>query len=244
MFPTETKRHHRIKKIIIGIIAVPVFLFTMLIIIGFVSNVFYRSKIISQGDYTVISKSQNQTPAPLNLYDDAKKKLYEGLGNPSFGAETPQVTIVEFADFACPYCKASSAGLRELSTLYKDKLKVVFRDWPAHENSLTLAMAGQCANEQGKFWQMHDKLYANQSSTFGADTNDLTTLAAAIGIYNDQFQTCLDSKEYLGRIQKNVMDADTLGVVGTPTWFVNGEKIEGELTKQDLETIINQYVTK
>jgi len=244
MFPQEKSRHHRIKKIIIGAIVVPVVLFILLIIYSFVANVFYRSDNIKKGNYDVINQPVSQSNTPKVLYSEQKKKLVEGLGNQTFGAENPKVTIVEFADFACPYCKASFTSLREVSTLYKDKVKLIFRDWPGHTNSVSLAMAAHCAGEQGKFWEMHDKLYANQSETFGADKNDLATLASELGIYNDQFQTCFDNQKYLSRIQKDIVDGETLGVIGTPTWFFNGEKVEGELTKLDLEKIIKQYDTQ
>jgi len=238
--------HHRIKKIIIGAVIVPVILFILLLVYVFVSDVFYRSKNIKQGNYDVLDKfnTTTKTPTPTNTYDVAKQDLIEGLGNPSFGTNKPKLTIVEFSDFACPYCKASSAGLRELANAYQAEVKLVFRDWPGHTNSVALALAAHCAGEQGKFWEMHDKLYLNQSAAFGADKNDLAVLANDLGIYNEQFQACFDTQKYLGRIQKNIMDSETLGIKGTPTWFFNGEKLEGELTKQNLEEIIRQYVTK
>lgn len=242
MFPKETTRHHRIKKIIIGIIIIPIALFLVLIIISFVSNVFYRSTNIQQGNYSIFQKTTTPTATPTNLYDKKKQALIEGLGNQTLGSKNPKLTIVQFADFACPYCKTSYANLRELILLYQDDVKLVFRDWPGHSNSLSLALAAHCAGEQNKFWEMHDQLYLNQTATFGAEKNDLANLVFELGIYNQQFQNCFDSQKYLSRIQKNVIDAETLGVKGTPTWFFNGNKIEGELTKSDLEKIIKDYV--
>jgi protein-disulfide isomerase len=232
---------HRIKKIIIGVILVPVILLAMLMILIFVANVLERSKNIQQGNYT-----GNKTTATSadNSYTGERQKLIEGLGNQSFGATEPKVTIVEFADFACPYCKQSYTALRSISTLYKDTVKVIFRDWPGHTNSISLALAAYCAGEQNKFWEMHDLLYLNQSDTFGADKNDLANLANELNIYNTQFQTCFDTQKYLPYIKKNVADSETLGVKGTPTWFINGTKIEGSLTSQDLENIIKSYVSK
>ncbi|MCX6793182.1 MAG: thioredoxin domain-containing protein [Candidatus Falkowbacteria bacterium] len=246
-----TVRYHRRIKIITGIIAIPIALIVIAIIFVFVSSVFYRSEKIKQGDYTAITQTNNSITENVtpntnieNLYDTTKQKLIEGLGNQSFGSENPKLTIVEFADFACPYCKASYPGLRELATVYKDKVKVVFRDWPGHTNSLSLALAAHCSGEQGKFWEMHDKLYASQSTSFGADKNDLATLVAELGIYNEQFQSCFDNQKYLFRVQKNIADGQDLGIKGTPTWFFNGNKVEGELSQQDLEKIIKQYVAQ
>ncbi len=241
MLPQETARHHRIKVIIISIIVVPIALFLMLLIVGFVANVLERSQRISRGDYNINSTAQ-QTPTAS--YSGAERELIEGLASQSFGANEPVVTIVEFADFACPYCKQSHLGLRELSLRYKDQVKIIWRDWPGHQNSIPLAYAAYCAGEQGRFWEMHDKLYQKQSDTFGSDKNDLAQLALELGVYNEQFQNCFDSTKFLPLIKKNFADSQTLGVQGTPTWFINGEKIEGALTNTELEQIIQTYVTK
>jgi protein-disulfide isomerase len=241
MLPTETVRHHRIKKIIIGIIIIPIALFLMLLIVGFVANVFNRSQLISEGNFTANSQTaQEQNPSE---YSGTQKQLIEGQDNPSFGAENPKLTIVQFADFQCPFCKASFPALRQLSLQYKDSVKVIFRDWPAHEHSVQLALGAYCAGEQNKFWEMHDKLYQNQSDTFGSNKNDLASLASEIGIYNEQFRSCFDSQKYLSQIQKNYADSQTLGVKGTPTWFFNGKKVEGAISTTDLETVIQSYVS-
>lgn len=240
MLPSEPLRHHRIKKIVIGIIVVPIALFLMLLIVGLVASVFERSKQIESGNYNIIK--QAETNAPTDSYTEAERRLIEGIGTQSFGASAPKLTIVEFADFACPYCRSSFPGLRELSVKYQDSVKLIFRDWPGHKYSIQLAQSAYCAGEQGKFWEMHDKLYFNQSETFGEDKNDLARLASELNVYNEQFQSCFDSQKYLTLIQKNTLDSQTLGVAGTPTWFFNGTKIEGALTKTELEELIKVYV--
>lgn len=249
MLPTETHpvneigSNHRAKKIIIGIIMVPVILLLMLIIVIFVANILQRSKNIKQGNYVVNSPITEQPVINSNSsYSGARQQLIEGLGNQSFGAVKPKVTIVEFADFQCPYCKQSASALRDISLRYKDSVKIIFRDWPGHQNSLSLALAAYCAGEQNKFWEMHDKLYLNQSDTFGANKNDLANLANELNIYNQQFQTCFDTQKYLPYVKKNIADSQTLSVKGTPTWFINGVKIEGALSSQELEKIIKPYV--
>jgi protein-disulfide isomerase len=103
-------------------------------------------------------------------------------------------------------------------------------------------MAAYCAGEQNKFWEMHDKLFQNQSDTFGNDKNQLAALAQQLGVYNQEFQTCFDQQKYLPQIQKNFTDSELLGVAGTPTWFINGEKIEGELSVTGLEKLIAPYL--
>jgi protein-disulfide isomerase len=244
MLPSDPVRHHRIKKIIIGLIIVPIIIFVMLIMVGFVSNVFERSKRISQGDYSLNGQEKTTSVSPAITYDTARQRLVEGFGTQSFGSASPKLTIVEFADFACPYCKQSFTSLREFALRHADTVKIIFRDWPGHTNSVQLALAAYCAGEQGKFWEMHDKLYQNQATTFGADKNDLANLALQLNIYNEQFQNCFDTQKYLALIDKNLSDSKTLGVRGTPTWFIDGEKVEGTLSLAELEQIFKVYVTK
>jgi protein-disulfide isomerase len=232
---------HRLRNIILTIVVIPFSLLLTLLIVSFVADIFTRSQRIHNNDYGQVAPVIIEQPA-ISAYDEKTKKLIEGENNPTFGAENPKVTIVEFSDFACPFCKASFPAIREISLKNKDTIKVIFRDWPGHDHSLQLAQAAYCAGEQGKFWDMHDKLFQNQSDTFGSDKNQLAALAQQLGIYNEEFQSCFDTEKYLPQIKKNFIDSEILGVAGTPTWFVNGTKIEGELSITDLEKIVAPYL--
>lgn len=245
--PKNSLHHHsghRLRNIILSIVIIPVALVLALLSVGFVADILIRSERINNNDYSPeITTSQNIKIIDTDSnYQGAAKLLIEGINNPSLGASDPKVTIVEFSDFACPFCKASFPGLREISLKYKDGVKIIFRDWPGHDNSLVLAMAAYCAGEQNKFWEMHDKLFQNQSDTFGTDKNQLAALAQQLGVYNQEFQTCFDQQKYLPQIQKNFTDSELLGVTGTPTWFINGKKIEGELSVTGLENLIAPYL--
>lgn len=237
------RHHHRLRNILITCAIVPISLFLALMVLAFVINIFDRSDRISRGDYSLDPVAlPTSTAAPAtDAYSGATKALIEGSGNPSIGAADPKVTIVEFSDFQCPFCLSSFPALREVSLKHADTVKVIFRDWPGHENSLNLALGAHCAAEQGKFWEMHDKLFQSQSDTFGANKNDLALLAQQLGIYNPQFQNCFDSQKYLPLIKQNFQDADTLGVKGTPTWFFNGHKVAGQMTTADLENFISKF---
>lgn len=239
--PTASPHHHsghRLRDTILTIVLIPVALLLAILCLGFISDIFVRSERIRQGDYT----AHDTTPDQTNLVYQGNQALIEGKNNYSFGATEPRVTIVEFSDFACPFCLASFPALREVSVKYQNQVKVIFRDWPGHDYSLSLALAAYCAGEQGKFWEMHDKLFQNQSETFGSDKNQLAMLAQQLGIYNTQFQTCFDSQKYLPQIRANFVDSQTLGVTGTPTWFINGHKIEGQLSAGELEQLLAPYL--
>lgn len=162
------------------------------------------------------------------------------------GTSTPRLTIVEFADFACPYCRNSYTTVREMAAKYKDSIKIIFKDFPIHNNSLDLAMAARCAGEQkllssreGLFWPMHDKLFSLQDQFA---TTSLADFAVSIGADANFFKTCFDSKKYLNDIKKDYLTGVDLKVSGTPTFFFNGYKIAGEIPKDKFEEIIKQFL--
>jgi protein-disulfide isomerase len=176
----------------------------------------------------------SQEQAAAYKFQILKTSVGDG-SNYFMGTTTPRVVIVEFADFACPYCQKSFPAARELGLKYKDSIKVIFRDFPGHDDSIDLALAARCAGEQGKFWQMHDRIFQSAS---GLTSDQIQNLANNIGLRPDEFKKCIDSKKYLAQIQKDYSDAQSLGVTGTPTWYVNGVKIEGEVPLSMWEKLI------
>lgn len=169
-------------------------------------------------------------------------KKYEAENENSYwlGSANAKITIVEFSDFACPYSVKSFPTIRELSTKYKDKIKFVYRDYPLRqEYSADLALAARCAGEQGLFWPMHDKLFLNQ----GVSTvENATRLAKQIGADMNRFNDCMKNKKYISQIQKDIIDANSFEVSGTPTWFINGYKLEGDMPMKTWEEIINKFI--
>lgn len=150
------------------------------------------------------------------------------------GSQKAKITIVEFGDFACPVCEQAFPTVRELSIKYKDDIKFIWRDYPIiSDYSANLAMAGRCAGEQGLFWVMHDKLFQNQgvgqTGQEADQTNQLVALANQIGADTIKFKDCLDKQKYLAQIQKDLSDGQSFGIAGTPTYFVNGYKLTGNV---------------
>ena len=149
--------------------------------------------------------------------------------DPFLGEDDAAVTIVEFSDFQCPFCKRfHEQTLDQIKTNYIDtgKVKFVYRDFPLgfHPFAQAAGEAGECAKEQGKFWEYHDKIFQNQASL----SNDgLKQWAADIDLDTDKFNGCLDSGKYKQEVQKDFSDGQKLGVSGTPTFFVNGVKLVG-----------------
>ena len=148
--------------------------------------------------------------------------------------------IVGFFDFECPYSREAATAVSATKTLYGDKVNFIFRNFPLtdiHQNAMLAATAGECAHAQDKFWLMSDKIFSG--SNLGRENFEL--YASEIGLDEEQFKKCLDSYQGKGAVLKDVVDGQALGVIGTPTWFINGEKIEGVLSTTDFKKIIDFF---
>jgi protein-disulfide isomerase len=160
----------------------------------------------------------------------------------SFGTTSPKVTIVEFSDFACPYCQAEYNVVRSIGYKYKNSVKIIFKDFPLHDNSLDLAEAARCAGAQGGqnfFWAMHDKLFSLQGQFA---TSSLPDLAVSIGANRNVFIGCFNNNQFLNDIRTDYNDGVSLGVSGTPTFFINGYKVEGDIPEANFEQVIQQFL--
>jgi len=148
--------------------------------------------------------------------------------DPMMGPEDAPVTIVEFSDFQCPYCQRSAEEVLPLILeQYPEQVRLVYRDFPLtqiHPQALPAALAAECADDQGKFWEYHDLLFANQSAL---DDASLEAYAAQIGLDQAVFDQCYTSQEHLDEIRLDYQDGLTYGVSGTPAFFVNGLRIVG-----------------
>jgi len=148
---------------------------------------------------------------------------------PVKGDKNAKVTIVEFSDFQCPYCgKFYQETWSQIKKDYIDtgKVKVAFKHLPLgfHEYAMPAAEASECANEQGKFWEYHDKIFVNQASL---NNEILSIWAKDIGLNMDKFNQCVKEGKYKNKIQKDLSDADVYGASGTPTFFINGKILVG-----------------
>ena len=169
----------------------------------------------------------------------AENETITGTDNYWLGAAKPKITIVEFGDFNCSNCKNSFSNIREISLKYKDSVKIIFRDFPILTNSSNLALAGRCAGEQGLFWVMHDKLFSNQGNF---EISQLPELANQIGADVNKFTSCLNSEKYTSKINKDYADGKSLGITGTPIWFINGYKIEGDIPHDLFIQIVEELI--
>jgi protein-disulfide isomerase len=187
---------------------------------------------------TAFTKDVTAEEAPIaSLHNPATSD------DPSIGPENAVLTIVEFSDFECPFCKQAFPIVRELMATYDDRVRYIYRDYPVdalHPNARRAAEAGACAHEQGKFWAFHDRLFANQNALA---RDDLSVHARAAGLDGDAFERCMETNRFTSEVENDFQDGVALGVRGTPTWFLNGHKVEGVIPQQMFIEIIEAVLT-
>ena len=162
------------------------------------------------------------------------------------GPEDAAVTLVEFGDFQCPACASAKPIVEQLQADFPDDLRFSFRNFPLmsiHPNATRASEAAEAAAVQGKFWEMHDILYEQQSAWSGManPTEQFKAYAEQLELDMDQFNRDLTNSEVTGRVTRDFNDGGALGVNSTPTFYLNGEKVENysyEILKSQIEAII------
>lgn len=162
--------------------------------------------------------------ASLNeLRQGLKVDLLHNSDDPSVGPATAPIVITAFEDFSCPFCFQAQPFLKKLLAKYAGDIRFIYKDFPLqsiHPDAQGAAEAAQCAHEQGKFWEYHDVLFSNQDRFAEAFYR---ATAKELGLNITAFNECLATGAYRQSINEDVELGRTLGVVGTPTFFINGE---------------------
>lgn len=160
----------------------------------------------------------------------------ETADDPYQGQRDAPVTVVEFVDFKCPNCKISAPILADIVAKYPTKINLIIRDFPAeslHPGATQLSEIGYCAAAQGKFWPWHDIIFERQETlTETLTTDDIYSLATAIGADPTRLQQCAQSEEARREVNSDYLTGVAAGVRGTPTFFINGEKIAGTIPQE------------
>lgn len=162
------------------------------------------------------------------FYKHYTRPTYPEINSPRpfKGVENAKVEIVEFSDFECPACKLATEVVKTLDAKYGYQIKIEFKYFPLvaiHPNSFLAAMAAECANDQGKFWAYHNKLFSHQDSL---EKSVLLQFAEDLNLDINSFVACLDSGAKSKIVLADMTEGNNLGLTGTPTFFVNGEKVE------------------
>lgn len=169
--------------------------------------------------------------------------LIEGVNvtaDPILGDEAAPVTIVEFSDFECPFCERFAQRTAPiLRRQYGDQVRWIFINNPLqsiHPNAYDLALAGECAHEQSLFWEWYDAMF---SGHFSRDRKGVVEAAQAIGVDFDRFSTCYEDAEHAAEVEADLKEAQKFYIFGTPTFFVNGRRLEGALPPEAFAQVID-----
>jgi protein-disulfide isomerase len=163
---------------------------------------------------------------------------------PVKGPANAPITIVEFSDFQCSYCKRAVSVIDQVLERYPDKVKLAFRDFPIgtiHPQAEKAAEAAHCAAEQGKFWEFHDLLFEKQDSI---PTTNFAEHAKALGLEVSTFQTCLDGRKYQEKVERNYAAGVKAGVSGTPAFFINGRLLSGAQPLEAFKAVIDEELER
>lgn len=173
--------------------------------------------------------------------------------DPQLGDPNAKVTIIEFGDFQCPFCRAFwREALPRIKKEYVEtgKVRIVYRDFAqdVHPEALMTAMAAECAEDQGKYWAFHDKVFREQDRR-GRDVvryraADVKRWAAEIGLEAAAFNECLDSERHRAEVQKDYKDGADIGMNGTPVFFINGRALVGAHPFASFQKVIEEELRK
>src|SRR5690242_7233382 len=180
-------------------------------------------------------------PQPPKMLEAAVK--IPTAGSPGMGPADAPVTLVEFSDFQCPYCSLAVSKLNAVLKAYPKQVKLIFKQFPldTHSQAAQAAAAAIAAHQQGKFWPMHDALFASRR-----DLSRPTILAIAgkTGLDMKRFTADLDSAETKKTVARDVEDGDKAGVEGTPSVYINGQKYNGSLELDAIRKVIDEELVK
>jgi protein-disulfide isomerase len=181
--------------------------------------------------------------AGVRVFLEPPRLTIDATGGDSRGPETATVTIVEFSDFQCPYCVRAFPTVKKVLETYAGKVRFVYHDLPLamHPFAIKAAEAGGCAADQGKFWEMHDRMFAANGKL---EVSDLKLYAGELGLDAERFATCLDQGQKEGRWQAGKALAESYGISGTPAFFINGRYISGARPFETFAEIIDDELAR
>jgi len=177
------------------------------------------------------------------LLDPPRATVTLRPGAPVEGPADAPITIVEWSDYQCPFCKRAHPTIEQVLSEYKDKVRFIYLDYPLpfHQMAMPAAQAVHCAEDQGKFWEYHKNLFEVAGDLSAADLNKR---AADLGLDGAKFQACTDAKPHDGLIKSNYDDGSALGVTGTPAFFINGRMLVGAQPIEQFRELINDELTR
>ncbi|HEY3835323.1 MAG TPA: thioredoxin domain-containing protein [Bryobacteraceae bacterium] len=187
-------------------------------------NLIYKDVKGGMDETKIVADLRDHAMKPPPILDEPVTLNVQG--DPFLGPEKAKVTIVEFSDFQCPYCAAAAGQARMLLDKFPNDVKLVFKEFPLddHSQAFLAAQSAVAAHAQGKFWEMHNILYANYRNI---SAQNILVWAKQIGLDMKKFIDDVDSGKYKQTVQNEVKQGEDAGVQGTPSFFFNGRKYSG-----------------
>jgi predicted DsbA family dithiol-disulfide isomerase len=193
-----------------------------------------RQRRIAKAKLAYLKSLRNQGPIVILLEPPRAPISMKDV--PVRGEPGARVSVVEFADYECPYCQQIQPVLASIETEFKGKITLAYKDFPLpmHPSAPKAAEAAHCAGAQGKYWEYHDTLYAKKQ----LDVASLKTYAGDLKLDTAAFATCLDKGQMAGQVSEQASEAQSLALQGTPTFLVNGRMVNGALSYEKLRAVI------
>ncbi|MBV8865829.1 MAG: thioredoxin domain-containing protein [Acidobacteriaceae bacterium] len=192
-----------------------------------------HGKTVDEAQAAAVASKWGHLQEPKLLEDPVTIPV---AGAPSTGPQRAPITIVEFSDFQCPYCAAAVPEINALLKAYPTQLKLIFKQYPLemHSQADLAAAAALAAQKQGKFWEMHDAMFAHHDELTRAN---ILAFAKQIGLDMKRFEEDMDSTAVHESVIRDVQDGDHAGVEGTPTLFINGQRYNGPIALNALKPV-------
>lgn len=191
----------------------------------------------------MVSELKAAGPAVSIALDPPRYEVAIAAHDPSRGPANAPITIIEFSEYQCPFCARVTPTLKAIEQKYAGKVRLVFKDFPLqnHLQAPKAAEAAHCAGDQGKYWELHDRLFANQQLL---QVPELKKHAAAVGLDQAAFDQCLDSGKHAENVQADVDLGSQMGVGSTPTLYINGRLVTGAQPLALFESIIDEELAR
>jgi protein-disulfide isomerase len=199
---------------------------------------YLKQRNTAQARKTFVDKLRAEKKVEILLPPALLPKVEVALEGESRGPSNAPVNIVEFSDFQCPFCSRAEETVKKVMDDYKGKVRLFYRDYPLpfHDKAQKASEAALCAGDQGKYWEMHEKLFANQQAL---SVDQLKAHAKGLQLDSAKFDKCLDSGEKAKDVEKSKKAGEELGVQGTPHFFINGRPLSGAQPYEKFKELID-----
>lgn len=201
---------------------------------------YIRQRRITKAKAAYMAMLKSEAKVEVELVAPRAQASLKGV--PVRGPKDAPVTLIEFADFECPYCQQIEPKLAKLQQEFQGKLAFAYKDFPLpmHSHAQKAAEAAHCAMEQGKFWEYHDLLFSKGK----LDVSQLKESARTLNLDGEAFDKCLDSGATAAAVKANLDEAQTLAIAGTPGFFINGRYLEGNVSYDILRNVVTEEIAR